>query len=138
MIIQLESPSLREGVRGGFKVLKNFSRSLRNYPTEAEKKLWQRLNRKQLQGLKFRRQYAIENYIADFVCLERRLIIELDGGQHNDNAHYDERTRIIESKGFLVLRFWNNEVFENMEGVLLVIANTLNPHPDPPPRGGGD
>ncbi|MCE7887093.1 MAG: endonuclease domain-containing protein [Alphaproteobacteria bacterium PRO2] len=128
------------GLGGGVKVnvvLKKFSRDLRNNPTDAEKILWRCLKRKQLHGLKFRRQKPIDNFIADFVCLEKRLIIELDGGQHNDNLQDRHRTEILESNGFLVLRFWNNEIFENIEGVLETIMNTVNPHPHPPPQGEG-
>ena len=117
--------------------LKNISRSLRKNPTEAEKRLWRHLQRKQLQGLKFRRQQPIDNFIVDFVCFEKRLVIELDGGQHADSLADINRTKIIESKGFLVLRFWNNEIFENMEGVLKTISNTVTPHPDSPPKGEG-
>jgi very-short-patch-repair endonuclease len=119
-------------------VLKKFSRDLRNNPTEAEKILWRHLKSKQLNGLKFRRQRPIDNFIVDFVCLEKRLIIELDGGQHNENIHDRHRTEILESNGFLVLRFWNNEIFENIEGVLEAIINTVNPPPAPSLREGGE
>jgi len=118
--------------------LKHLSRKLRINQTDAEAKLWFHLRRKQLQGMKFRRQVPIDNYIADFVCFEKRLVIELDGGQHSDNIEYDEyRTKIIEQQGFIVLRFWNNDVMNNIEGVLSEIINTVNPHPSPPPYGEG-
>ena len=118
--------------------LKHLSRKLRSNQTDAELKLWYHARRKQLQGMKFRRQVPIDNYIADFVCFEKRLVIELDGGQHSDNIEYDEyRTKIIEQQGFIVLRFWNNDVMNNIEGVLSEIINTVNPHPSPPPYGEG-
>ena len=118
--------------------LKHLSRNLRSNPTEAEKLLWNHLRRKQFQGLKFRRQQPIDRFIVDFVCFEKRLIIELDGGQHSDQTARDKtRTEILESKGFLVLRLWNNEVFENIEGVLTEITNIVNPHPNLPPQGEG-
>ncbi len=116
------------------------AQKLRNNPTDAEKKLWQHLRLKQFMGLKFRRQQIIERYIVDFLCFEKRLIVEVDGGQHNENKEDEERTKFLETKGFLVLRFWNNEVLNNIEGVLTSIENTLNsvhPHPNPPPEGEG-
>ena len=119
------------------------ARALRKDQTEVEKKLWFNLNNRQLQGFKFKRQYPIHPYIADFACLEKRLIIELDGGQHADQENYDqERTQFLESRGFKVLRFWNNEILENLEGVLETIAQALNrpldiicPSPNPLPTG---
>ena len=116
------------------------ARKLRNNATEAEKYLWSKINRKQLCCMKFRRQYIIENYIVDFVCLEKKLIIELDGGQHNlesTRLKDKERDDFLKSKGFIILRFWNNEIFENMDGVLETIFNTVNPHLNPPPQGEG-
>lgn len=106
-------------------IIKHFSRNLRNGPTEAEKILWQHLRAKQLHGYKFRRQVPIDNYIVDFLCFEKRIIIELDGGQHGSDADM-QRTEYLERKGFLVLRFWNNDVLENIEGVLQTISTTLN------------
>ena len=120
--------------------LKALSRNLRNRPTEAEKKLWSHLCRKQFYGLKFRRQVPVENFIVDFLCFEKRLIIELDGGQHalDENIQQDkERDHILNSNGFMVLRFWNNEVLSNLDGVLETIRDTAHPHLDPPPTGGG-
>ena len=100
------------------------AKKLRNVPTEAEKKLWNHLRSEQL-GVKFRRQAVIENHIVDFITYDRRLIIELDGGQHSDNAQDIERTRIIEAKGFKIIRYWNNEIMENIDGVLEDIQNHL-------------
>jgi very-short-patch-repair endonuclease len=94
------------------------ARALRSNPTEAEKRLWQRLRYEQVDGFKFRRQAPIGGYIVDFVCFHARLVIELDGGQHADQIERDsERTGWLENEGFSVLRFWNNEVFDNIEGV---------------------
>lgn len=113
------------------KQLTYLSRSLRRNQTEAEKALWHQLRDRRFRGLKFRRQFEIEGYIADFACLERGLIIEVDGGQHAESEKRDAlRTEFLEGKSFMVLRFWNNEVLKNMEGVLLRIdqaANTLTP-----------
>jgi very-short-patch-repair endonuclease len=117
----------------------DFARHLRQNPTDAERALWCHLRMRQLSGHKFRRQYAIQNFIIDFVCIERRLAIELDGSQHFSQSDYDAaRTGILEAQGYRVLRFWNNELFENMEGVLEVILAALeenkdNPHPSLPP-----
>ncbi|MDI1276937.1 endonuclease domain-containing protein [Methylobacter sp.] len=97
----------------------NNARSLRKDQTDAERLLWQKLRNRQLLGVKFRRQFPIEPYIADFVCLELKLIIELDGSQHFDKIAYDhERTDFLKQRGFKVLRFWNNDAFKNTEGVL--------------------
>ncbi len=99
-----------------------FARHLRANQTDAEKALWQHLRDRQIEGLKFRRQHVIETFTVDFACMEIKLIIELDGGQHQAQISYDEaRTRTLERNGFCVLRFWNNEVLQNMDGVLEVI-----------------
>ena len=80
--------------------------------------MWSILRSRQLAGCKFRRQVPIDRYFADFACLETRLVVELDGGQHVEQADYDaERTRALETRGWRVLRFWNNDVLENIEGV---------------------
>jgi very-short-patch-repair endonuclease len=98
------------------------ARLLRKNQTDVERLLWKHLRNRQLHNHKFRRQLPIEPYIADFVCLELKLIIELDGGQHADQIAYDEQRRIaLEQRGFKVLRFWNNEVIENLSGVLEAI-----------------
>jgi very-short-patch-repair endonuclease len=104
------------------KTLTHFAKTLRKDSTRAEAILWQRLRAKQLAGIKFRRQEPIDHIIVDFVSFEKRVIIELDGGQHARNTLKDlERDAILEQRGFTVLRFWNNEVLENIEGVLEVI-----------------
>ena len=95
------------------------ARSLRKNQTDVERWLWQKIRNRQLLNLKFRRQFPIDRYIADFVCLELRLIIELDGSQHIEQADYDERRRAcLEQRGFRIMRFWNNDVLSNGDGVL--------------------
>ncbi|HEY8190674.1 MAG TPA: endonuclease domain-containing protein [Micavibrio sp.] len=107
--------------------MKELARKLRVNSTEAENLMWSKLRNRQFMGLKFRRQVQMEGYVVDFFCLERGLIIELDGGQHVENAEYDRRrSDVLESKGFLVKRYWNNEFLGNMEGVLLDLMETLN------------
>lgn len=94
--------------------------------TDAEQKLWHRLRRKQIDGLHFRRQAPIGKYVVDFYCHAERLIVELDGGQHEIDAAKDlVRTLDLENLGFRVIRFWNNEVFENIDGVLESIRNVV-------------
>ena len=84
--------------------------------------MWKHLRNRQLYNYKFRRQFPIEPYIADFACLELKLIIELDGGQHANRINYDEqRSLFLDKRGFKVIRFWNNDVIENTEGVLEAI-----------------
>ncbi|GEM_PF-70051 len=114
------------------------ARSLRNNPTEAEKALWAKLKHGQM-GVKFRRQHPVRPYVLDFFCAERGLVIEVDGGQHNENKRDDERTAFLESKGYVVLRFWNNEVLGNIEGVIEMVRNTLSALPplSPFPQVGG-
>ena len=110
------------------------ARDLRVSSTDAEKKLWNRLRDRQVLGCKFRRQQPFKNYILDFVCDEQKLVIELDGGQHNEtpNQRRDAvRTALLEAAGWRVMRFWNNDVNENIEGVLEVIAQALTRKPSP-------
>ena len=109
------------------------ARTLRHDPTEAEKRLWRLLRSRQI-GAKFRRQQPIEGYIVDFVSFERRLVIEIDGGQHADRDDYEKRrTRCLEANRFRILRFWNNEVMENEEGVYQRIMTELHTAPTPSP-----
>ncbi len=119
------------------------ARALRANLTDAERALWQKIRGKQL-GAKFRRQAPVGPYIADFLSHEARLVIEVDGGQHGATEEYDvSRTAYIEEQGFKVLRFWNNEVLENMDGVLIRVMEVLRaclpdlPPPDLPPQAGG-
>jgi very-short-patch-repair endonuclease len=98
---------------------------LRKELTPAERKLWSRIRKDQL-GVNFRRQHAIGNYIPDFCSPKSKLIIELDGGQHLEQEEYDkERTKYLESQGYKVIRFWNNDVMNNIEGVILAIIYAL-------------
>jgi adenine-specific DNA-methyltransferase len=102
------------------------ARNLRRDPTEAEKRLWSRLRRRQLAGYRFRRQVPIGPYFADFASHEAKLIVEVDGGQHATNADADyRRTRRMEADGYRVIRFWNNEVLENTDGVVQAIHEAL-------------
>ena len=103
------------------------ARELRRDPTDAERALWRHLRRRQMDGHKFRRQQAIGRFIVDFVCLERRLVVEVDGGQHGDEqAGYDcRRTTWLRLEGYRVLRFWNGDVLREPEGVVEVIRREL-------------
>jgi very-short-patch-repair endonuclease len=107
--------------------------------TDAERVLWMQLRAHRLDGLRFRRQTPMGQYIVDFVCHERRPVIELDGGQHAESQRDVARDRWLESKGYRVLRFWNSDVFQNRDGVLETIvsaARVATPLPGPPPQGG--
>ncbi|MCY4573584.1 MAG: DUF559 domain-containing protein [Gemmatimonadetes bacterium] len=109
------------------------ARELRQHSTDAERMLWSRLRNRRLQGTKFRRQAQIGQYIVDFLSMERRLIIELDGGHHADQRDSDDvRTRALESEGFQVLRFWNNEVLREPDSVLEAILLHLDGEPPSP------
>ena len=99
---------------------------LRKEPTVSEAKLWAFLRGNKLNGVNFRRQHAIGKYIADFCSLKKRLVIELDGSQHLEQEEYDrERTLYLESQGYRVIRFWNDQVMNDMEGVIKVIVYEL-------------
>ena len=98
---------------------------LRKEPTPAERKLWAIIRNDQL-GVNFRRQHAVGNYIPDFVCIEKKLIIELDGSQHLEQEAYDnERTKYLELLGYRVIRFWNNDVTNNIDDVILAILHAM-------------
>ena len=102
------------------------AKELRRNQTEAESKLWSRLRNHQLKGISFRRQHAIGNYVADFCSPKVKLIIELDGSQHLEQSEYDaERTQYLASKGYRVLRFWNNEVMKEIDAVMSIIELAL-------------
>jgi very-short-patch-repair endonuclease len=109
------------------------ARSLRRDSTDAEHAMWRILLNRQLAGFKFRRQQPLGQFIVDFVCFSHRLIIEIDGGQHADNAADVRRTAWLEREGFCVLRFWNNDVLANGEGVYQSVLNTLTSRPPPHP-----
>ena len=100
------------------------ARNLRRRSTDAEHRLWHYLRGRRFEGANFVRQFPIGGFVADFACRDLHLAIELDGGQHSPEGDAP-RTQIIEAFGYRVIRFWNNEVFENMDGVLHVIARTL-------------
>lgn len=100
--------------------------NLRKNQTDVEKIIWQKLRGRQLLNCKFRRQVPFHPYIVDFVCLERHLIIELDGSQHMEQQSYDDkRSAFLQKQGYTILRFWNNEVLNNLEGVLESIMLAL-------------
>ena len=101
------------------------ARHLRRDATDAEALLWACLRSRQLDGAKFVRQHPIGPYVVDFCCRSVRLVIELDGGQHAESTADEVRTRVIEANGYTVIRFWNNDVFDNLDGVLLEIRSAL-------------
>ena len=125
--------------------LKERARQLRRDQTDAEKKLWARLRSRQLNGCKFRRQFVNGSFITDFCCFEQRLVVELDGGQHADQSDADRRrSDFLLSRGYRVLRFWDNEAMENIDSVLEQILLALDkaalngvPSPFPLPAGEG-
>ncbi len=124
--------------------LRNRARRLRREQTEAEKRLWAALRARQLHGHKFRRQFVIGSVIVDFCCFEDRMIVEIDGGQHAEHTAADQsRSAFLRSRGFCVLRFWNNEVLQNLNGVLEQINQAFTrrhqtkPSPEPSPSGRG-
>jgi very-short-patch-repair endonuclease len=103
-------------------LLRDRARGMRREPTEAEKRMWRLLRDRRLGSFKFRRQERLGRYIVDFVCFERGLIVEIDGGQHADSAYDAERDAWLSSRGFTVVRFWNNEVLTNPVGVQHALA----------------
>lgn len=112
------------------------ARSLRTQMTAVEHLLWQALRGRQIRGYRFRRQHPIAHYIADFACIERRLVVELDGGQHQQQVAYDEQRSAdlradLRANGWRVLRFWSHEVVQNLSGILEVIDAALNSPPPP-------
>lgn len=120
--------------------MKSLAKALRKESTDAERWLWQRLRNRELLGWKFRRQHPIGCYIVDFVCIEKKIIIELDGSQHAENQTADSaRSEYLKEKGYQVLRFWNNDVLVRGEAVLNAILSYLNENapstrPSPPKR----
>ncbi|MGB3167479.1 MAG: endonuclease domain-containing protein [Alteraurantiacibacter sp.] len=123
------------GRRGGKHDLLPLAKRMRREPTEAEKRLWSMLRAKRLGGHKFKRQEQIGDYIVDFVCFATRVIVEADGSQHADNADAN-RDHWLKSQGFRVLRFWNNEILNNRDGVAqAVLAALETPLPGPLPQG---
>ena len=118
------------------------ARRLRRNQTDAERILWFRLRDRRLNGWKFRRQFPVDHYVVDFFCADAHLIIELDGGQHAVRTDADaQRTKVLEAMGYMVLRYWNNDVMQNIDGVLEDVYTALErrrpepPHPHPLPSG---
>jgi very-short-patch-repair endonuclease len=112
---------------------------LRRERTEAEDRFWQAVRNRQLDGFKFRFQHTVGGYVADFVCLEAMVIVEIDGSQHSETADA-KRSAFLESRGFKILRFWNTDVLTNLEGVASVVHAALlerrRPSPNPLPQAG--
>lgn len=124
---------MREGAKT------SFARRLRRDMTDAERRLWHHLRRRQLLGYRFRRQFPIGPYIVDFACIETKLIIEVDRSQHLDATGDVARTQRLHELGYQVLRFWNNDVLTNTERVVTAIFDALRahcPHPGLPPHAG--
>jgi very-short-patch-repair endonuclease len=133
-------------------VLIQRARQLRRDRSDAEKQLWYHLRGRQMDGHRFRRQVPIGSYIADFACLSARLVIEVDGGQHNEGTNETldaQRTEWLKTKGYRVLRFGNSDLLTDIDSVTETVFNELqlppddlrvpsHPHPDPPPEGGGN
>lgn len=120
------------------------ARTLRRDATEAEKKLWQHLRQAPFRQHHFRRQATIGPYFADFASHQLRMVIEVDGGQHSGSTSDEARTRYLEANGYRVFRFWNNDVLQNMSGVLatiqaaVIVDSPPTPDPSPPQAGGGE
>jgi very-short-patch-repair endonuclease len=115
-------------MRGPNRKIVGTARRLRRNSTDAETKLWFALRDRRLSGHKFVRQKPVEPYIADFVCRDRKLVIEVDGGQHSNNPRDMRRDTSLAADGYRVLRFWNNDVLTNLDGVLTVILAALELH----------
>ncbi|MEQ1514087.1 MAG: DUF559 domain-containing protein [Lysobacteraceae bacterium] len=118
---------------------RDFARVLRANMTDAETELWKHLRCRQLLGCKFRRQHPIGPYVVDFACLDRRLVVEVDGGQHAESASDHARDACIMRLRFVVVRFWNHDVLTNIDAVCGIICEHLvaaSPHPSLPPHAG--
>jgi very-short-patch-repair endonuclease len=111
---------------------------MRSEMTQPERELWTALRAKRFAGVKFTRQVVIGPYIADFVCRSRKLIIELDGATHSDARRDDRRTAFVETQGYRVIRFWNNDVMTNLDAVLSALSEALATAPLPNPLPGGE
>jgi very-short-patch-repair endonuclease len=113
------------------------AKTLRTDATDAERALWQCIRAHRLNGLKFKRQEPMGRFVVDFVCHDEKLIIELDGGQHAEQVRADDkRTKFLEARGYRVVRFWNDDVLKNMDGVLETVLRKLSPSPQPLSRQG--
>jgi very-short-patch-repair endonuclease len=125
------------GRRGGTRNLLPLAKRMRREPTEAEANLWSMLRGQWLGGMKFKRQEQLGDYIVDFVCFGQKLIVEADGSQHADSEGDAVRDSWLKAQGFRVLRFWNNDILENPEGVARIILDAaLPPLPNPSPARG--
>ncbi len=121
-----EGQASRSDARERGRVLRWRAKQMRSAPTEAEHRLWQILRAKRFDGHKFKRQLAIDHYFVDFACLASRLIVEADGSQHAESAHDGRRDAYLRSQGFRILRFWNNDIFNQEEGVMALIFDALH------------
>ena len=137
---QFPSPASGEGQDGGLRLATTRARHLRNNLTDAERILWRHLRLRQIDGYKFRRQRPVGPYIVDFVCLEKLVVVEVDGGQHNQQKSYDaKRDAWLRAEGFTVLRFWDHEVLTQINEVKQAIWKALSAAPSLVlPRGGGE
>ena len=114
--------------------LRGYARQLRQNSTDVEMKFWRLLRRRNIEGIKFRRQHPIGPYIVDFCCQEKGLVIEFDGGQHAQSIRYDrQRTRFLQTQGYRVLRVWDNEALTNTNGVLEKALEMIEDNPSPCP-----
>ncbi|TAN71521.1 MAG: endonuclease domain-containing protein [Gallionella sp.] len=124
-----------KGQTNSFILENRLQRSLRRNMTDAEQALWRRLRGGQIKGCKFRRQHPFNDFILDFVCLEARLVVEVDGGQHNDSVEDALRDQALSNAGFRVMRFWNNQVLDEIESVVEAVwleLEKLDPSPPQP------
>ncbi len=118
--------------------MKDLARALRQHGTDAERLLWNRLRGRQLEGFKFRRQQVLGPYVVDFLCLEPKLVIEIDGGHHAEQAQEDAaRTEYLQALGYRVIRFWNHEVLRDPDAMLESIRTAITEIPSPLPSPGG-
>ena len=130
--LPLEGGGRRVGVKG----LTSIARRLRKHPTNTEQHLWRHLRDRQIEGFKFRRQQAVGRYVVDFLNFEKKVVIELDGGQHALDPGDKIRDEWLRTEGYRVLRFWDNQVLSNLGGILETIRDVLlTPHPTPLPQG---
>ncbi len=107
--------------------MRGYARALRKRQTDAETLLWHRLRARRLSGIKFKRQVPISGFIVDFVALDQKLVVEIDGGQHGERAVEDAaRTAVLEKCGYHVVRFWNHDVLTNIDGVLTALLQEIN------------
>ncbi|HYH37912.1 MAG TPA: DUF559 domain-containing protein [Azospirillum sp.] len=123
---------------------KKLARALRSQPTDAERALWRMLRSRQLDGWRFRRQHPVPPFVLDFACVEAKIAVEADGGQHCDSRHDAHRDRVLRGLGLRLLRFWNPDILTNPEGVAETIRTALAeaaspvPLPNPPPSATGE